>query len=152
MTHEQLQDAHIAALREIMELRAQRDRLKETCERVAEEVMDYLNTETGIGKPEEPELWQAVERMKQERRQQIAQLQTQLATAKNDFDLQRDYADQLKGEVDRLKAQLATANERVTRMRSLLQRAQTIITLDANLYTIWREDAGEELAKRKEGA
>ena len=50
-------------------------------------------------------------------------------------------------EIERLKAQLATANERVTRMRSLLQRAQSIITLDADLYTIWREDAVEELAK-----
>ena len=48
---------------------------------------------------------------------------------------------------DQLQAQLATAKGRETRLCSLLQRAQTIITLDADIYTIWREDAGEELVK-----
>lgn len=46
-----------------------------------------------------------------------------------------------------IQAQLATAKGRETRLCSLLQRAQTIITLDADIYTIWREDAGEELVK-----
>ena len=93
MTHEQLQDAHIAALREIVELRAEVGRARGTAS-----------------------YWKA------------------------------EHLEANK-EIERLKAQLATANERVTRMRSLLQRAQTIITLDADIYTIWREDAGEELVK-----
>ena len=48
--------------------------LKEICERVAEEVMDYLNTANVNGKPDEPELWQAVERMKEAHRQEISRL------------------------------------------------------------------------------
>jgi hypothetical protein len=53
-------------------------------------------------------------------------------------------------EITQIQAKLDTETQRNTRLISLLQRAQTIITLDASLYTIWREDVGEELAMRKE--
>jgi len=53
-------------------------------------------------------------------------------------------------EIQQLQAQLATATQTETRLRSLLQRAQTIITLDAGIYTIWQEDVWVELTQQKE--
>lgn len=111
MTHEQLQDAHIAALREVVEQRAEIERLTHELTQ-ANEACAALRE----GKPLGP----------------VIGAQTILNQAK---------------EIERLQAQLAKANERETRLLSLLQRAQTIITLDADIYTIWREDAGEELVK-----
>ena len=62
-------------------LRAEVARLKNICEEVAEEVIDYLNTSTRGGAggliPEEPNLVIAVERMKQDHRRQLAALKGQ---------------------------------------------------------------------------
>ena len=52
--------------------------------------------------------------------------------------------------LDEQRALIEQQAKEIARLHSLLQRAQTIITLDASLYTIWREDVGEELARSKE--
>ena len=61
------------------QLREEVARLKNICEEVAEEVIDYLNTSTRGGAggliPDEPSLVIAVERMKQDHRRQLAEAQ-----------------------------------------------------------------------------
>lgn len=42
-----------------------------------------------------------------------------------------------RAEIERLQAELEQAKQREARLVSLLQRARTIIRIDASLYTIW---------------
>lgn len=87
-------------------------RLKEICERVAEEVMDYLNTAHVNGKPDEPELWQAVERMKVAHRQEIARLRDKLERISRHAPIMGSTGDYRQGQLDVLESVKRIAEER----------------------------------------
>ena len=63
------------------------------------------------------------------------------------FDVKERLANDIDTHDASQRALIEQQAKEIARLHSLLQRAQTIITLDADIYTIWREDAGEELVK-----
>lgn len=103
---------HDASQRALIEQQAREmARLKEICERVAEEVMDYLNTANVNGKPDEPELWQAVERMKGAHRQEIARLRDKLERISRHVPIMGSTGDYRQGQLDVLESVKRIAKE-----------------------------------------
>jgi hypothetical protein len=55
----------------------------------------------------------------------------------------------LVSRIHQLKAELAQCQQREARLRGLLDRALTVLSLDAQQYTILREDIAEELVRKE---